>query len=122
MIDHNNVTNPRSHKNVYSDPSLRRAIPSTLICGVLAFAVLESTPRIALADEGGVSFWLPGAFASLAAVPQQPGWSLANLYYHTSVSGGGDVAPRSRVRASQDPRRRVPVSQAQREPWCDRRS
>jgi hypothetical protein len=46
----------------------------------------------ALADEGGVSFWLPGLFGSLAAAPQQPGWSFANVYYHTSVSGGGEVA------------------------------
>lgn len=46
----------------------------------------------ALADEGGVSFWVPGFFGSLAATPQQPGWSLANIYYHTSVSAGADVA------------------------------
>ena len=46
----------------------------------------------ALADEGGVSFWVPGFFGSLAATPQQPGWSLANIYYHTSVSAGGNVA------------------------------
>src|SRR6476620_2583886 len=46
----------------------------------------------ALADEDGVSFWIPGLFGSLAAVPQQPGWSLANIYYHTSVSAGADVA------------------------------
>jgi hypothetical protein len=39
-----------------------------------------------------VSFWLPGTFGSLAAVPQQPGWSQAVTYYHTSVSAGGDVA------------------------------
>ena len=46
----------------------------------------------AKADEGGVSFWVPGFFGSLAAVPQQPGWSLTNVYYHTSVSAGADVA------------------------------
>ena len=46
----------------------------------------------ALADESGVSFWIPGLFGSLAATPQQPGWSLANIYYHTSVSAGADVA------------------------------
>src|ERR1700731_1931995 len=46
----------------------------------------------ALADESGVSFWVPGFFGSLAATPQQPGWSLANIYYHTSVSAGGNVA------------------------------
>ena len=39
-----------------------------------------------------MSFWLPGLFGSLAAVPQQPGWSLASIYYHTSVSAGADVA------------------------------
>jgi hypothetical protein len=50
-------------------------------------------PTAALADEGGVSFWLPGMFGSLAPVPQQqPGWALATVYYHTSVSAGGDVA------------------------------
>jgi hypothetical protein len=92
MFDHNNVTNPHGREDACPDAALRRAAPSTLICGAVALAALASMPRIASADEGGVSFWLPGAFASLAAAPQQPGWSLANLYYHTSVSGGGDVA------------------------------
>ena len=45
-----------------------------------------------MADEGGVSFWLPGIFGSLAAAPLQPGWSVASTYCHTSVSAGGDVA------------------------------
>ena len=45
-----------------------------------------------MADEGGASFWIPGLFGSLAATPQQPGWSLGNIYYHTSVSAGADVA------------------------------
>ncbi|WP_246789755.1 transporter [Bradyrhizobium sp. CCBAU 51765] len=31
-------------------------------------------------------------FGSLAATPQQPGWTTAAIYYHTSVSAGGDVA------------------------------
>lgn len=42
------------------------------------------------ADEGGVSFWLPGQFGSLAAVPGEPGWSLPLVYYHTSVDAGGN--------------------------------
>ena len=50
------------------------------------------SPQTALADEGGVSFWLPGLFGSLAAVPLTPGWSLASIYYHTSVSAAGNVA------------------------------
>jgi hypothetical protein len=45
----------------------------------------------ALADEGGVSFWIPGLFGSLAATPQQPGWSLATIDYHTSVSAGANI-------------------------------
>ena len=56
-----------------------------------AFAFL-SVPSLAMADESGVSFWVPGFFGSLAATPQQPGWSLAMIYYHTSVSAGADVA------------------------------
>jgi hypothetical protein len=46
----------------------------------------------AKADEGGVSFWLPGAFGSLAAVPQQPGLTVSTFYYNTNVSAGGGVA------------------------------
>jgi hypothetical protein len=46
----------------------------------------------ATADEGGVSFWIPGFFGSLAATPQQPGFSWATIYYHTSVDAGADVS------------------------------
>jgi hypothetical protein len=61
-------------------------------CGFFALGGLAVAPRVTLADEGGVSFWAPGFFGSLAAAPQQPGWSLATIYYHTSVSAGADVA------------------------------
>jgi hypothetical protein len=46
----------------------------------------------AYADEGGISYWLPGRFSSLAATPQVPGWSMAEVYYHTTVSAFGAVA------------------------------
>ncbi|MDN4984889.1 transporter [Bradyrhizobium sp. WYCCWR 13022] len=46
----------------------------------------------AQADEGGVSFWLPGIYGSLAALPQQPGWALNSIYYHTAVGASGSVA------------------------------
>jgi hypothetical protein len=49
-------------------------------------------PAIARADEGGVSFWLPGQYGSLAATPQTPGWALGSIYYHTTVAGSGNVA------------------------------
>jgi len=34
------------------------------------------------ADEGGVPFWMSGQFASLAAVPGEPGWSLVTIPYY----------------------------------------
>jgi hypothetical protein len=51
-----------------------------------------SAPTSAMADEGGVSFWLPGLFGSLAAAPVQPGWSMTAMEYYDSVPAGGDVA------------------------------
>jgi hypothetical protein len=62
------------------------------VLAAIAFASVAAATTGALADEGGVSFWLPGTFGSLAATPQQPGWAVASIYYHTSVSAGGDVA------------------------------
>jgi hypothetical protein len=57
-----------------------------------ATAALLICPGISRADESGISFWLPGQYGSLAAVPQTPGWALGSIYYHTSVSGSGNVA------------------------------
>jgi len=34
------------------------------------------------ADEGGVPFWLSGQYASLAAVPPEPGWYLPTMFYY----------------------------------------
>jgi hypothetical protein len=72
--------------------ALFRTIHSSLFGGAIAFAVVCSLPGIALADEGGVSFWLPGLFGSFAATRQQPGWAAASIYYHTTVSAGADVS------------------------------
>src|SRR3954466_11811485 len=58
----------------------------------LAVALLISMPTASFADEGGVSFWLPGLFGSLAATPLQPGLTFSSTYYHTSVSAGGDIS------------------------------
>jgi hypothetical protein len=57
---------------------------------VLAISIIAWVPRPALADQGGISFWLPGLFGSLAAVPGVPGPSFAALYVHTSVAAGGN--------------------------------
>jgi hypothetical protein len=73
-------------------PPRKHALQPALLCGVVALMAAASMPKIAVADEGGVSFWVPGFFGSLAAAPQQPGWSLGSIYYHTTVSAGSDVA------------------------------
>src|SRR3954451_10470403 len=59
---------------------------------VLAASLVAFGSAVAQADEGGISFWLPGQFGSLAAAPAQPGWSAAAIYYHTKVNANGDVA------------------------------
>ena len=63
-----------------------------IVAGVAGMFAMLGHPQAALADEGGVSFWVPGFFGSVAATPQQAGWSAANIYYHDSVSAGGNVA------------------------------
>jgi hypothetical protein len=69
------------------------AVRSGLVYGALIVALACSIPRISLADEGGVSFWLPGLYGSLSAVPQAaPGWSLSTFEYYTNVSAGGAVS------------------------------
>jgi hypothetical protein len=65
---------------------------SAIVIAALALASVASSPKAALADEGGVSFWVPGFFGSLAAAPLVPGWSQTEIYYHTTVSAGGNVA------------------------------
>jgi hypothetical protein len=40
------------------------------------------------ADEGGVSFWLPGQQSNFAATPGEPGWSIPVVYYHTASDAG----------------------------------
>ncbi len=67
----------------------RNACSYGVALGLVITAACGSTAH---ADEGGVSFWLPGLYGSLAAVPAQPGWSGAAIYYHTSVKANGDVA------------------------------
>ena len=57
----------------------------------------------ACADEGGVSYWLPGRFSSLAAVPGVPGWSMAAVYYHTTVSASGATAAAKEIQIGRFP-------------------
>ena len=59
---------------------------------ILALAVLPCAPDRAKADEGGVGFWLPGQFGSLAAAPQVPGWAVGIVNVYESVGASGNVA------------------------------
>ena len=77
----------------------RRSIAKAILAGTL-FA----TPTASLADEGGVSFWLPGIYGSLAATPLQPGWSFAAIGYNTSVSASGATAASREITIGQLPR------------------
>jgi hypothetical protein len=69
-----------------------KRISGRAVAALLLFAVAVGAPATSRADEGGVSFWLPGQFGSLAAAPGVPGWALGVLNYYTSVSGSGAVA------------------------------
>jgi hypothetical protein len=66
-------------------------VRNTTICIAACCALSTLAPKAARADAGGVSFWLPGMFGSLAAAPSQPGWTYSAFYYHTSVEGGRGV-------------------------------
>jgi hypothetical protein len=66
--------------------------PATARAVLLAACLLGVPHNQARADEGGVSFWLPGLFGSLAAAPQQPGWSFAAVNFYTNVSASGAIA------------------------------
>jgi hypothetical protein len=83
--------------------SARPSVRFRLATAFFVFAAIASSTNISLADEDGVSFWIPGLFGSLAATPQQPGWSLASIYHHTAVSASGN-APVAREITSEERR------------------
>ena len=65
-----------------------KQIATTLLVSSLIMIALTS----AYADEGGTSFWLPGQYASLAAVPPSPGWSLAtDAYFYSGKASVSEV-------------------------------
>jgi hypothetical protein len=82
----------------------RHFSPSLVVVALFGFAATAVVPDKSLADENGISFWIPGQFASLAALPAQPGWSFATIYYHTSVKAGGAVAAGREITIGQVPR------------------
>ena len=77
---------------------------SFVAVALFGFAANAFVPNVSVADENGISFWIPGQFGSLAALPGQPGWSFATIYYHTSVKASGGVAASREVTIGQVPR------------------
>jgi hypothetical protein len=63
-----------------------RSIRSSLVFGSLCALSLAAAPEQAMADAGGLSFWLPGSFGSLAATPNVPGWAYTTIYIHLQAS------------------------------------
>src|ERR1700716_1805300 len=77
-----------------------RLIHSAIGIAAAMFGFLSDT---AYADESGISYWLPGRFSSLAATPEVPGWSMAEVYYHTSVSAFGAAAAAREIQIGRFP-------------------
>jgi hypothetical protein len=67
---------------------LRRIVASL----IAVLVVLTAGMIDADADEAGISFWVPGTYGALAAAPLSPGFSLAEVYYHSPIKAGADVA------------------------------
>lgn len=73
--------------------------PCTLFATLFGAMSFGFAP-VAMADEGGVSFWLPGQYGSFAAIAPAPGWSMPMQAYTYSGSvnkngtlpRGGDLA------------------------------
>jgi hypothetical protein len=64
---------------------------------LFTLAALACVTRAAFADEGGVSFWIPGLYGSLAAAPQVPGWAIAYINLYNPVSASGNIAAARQV-------------------------
>lgn len=80
--------------NCVASRKMIRISKLAVLCSAITFAV-----PLVHADEGGVSFWLPGQFGSMAAVPGDPGWSLPLIYFHSSVDieGSREVPTAGRI-------------------------
>src|SRR5262245_66099502 len=67
---------------------------------VLGVVLTLLMSKLSLADEGANSLYLPGGFGSLAAVPGEPGWSLALVYF--SYGGGLTIGTGGKISEEQD--------------------
>jgi hypothetical protein len=72
--------------------SFRRRLHDLLKSSVLVALATAIASAPVRADQGGISFWLPGAFGSLAATPVAPRWAMGTTFLNEFVRAGGDVA------------------------------
>ena len=78
-------------------PPTSSRVRSRLATAFIVFAAIACSTNLSKADEGGVGFWFPGLFGSLAAVPQVPGWALGIVNLYNPVSASGNVAAARQV-------------------------
>jgi hypothetical protein len=64
----------------------RQIVPAVF----LTLCMSTSSADRAKADAGGLSYWLPGTFGSLAAAPGVPGWAYSTIYLHVQTAAQGD--------------------------------
>jgi hypothetical protein len=78
------------------DPKLFRKMALRIrnfgVLGITLVLAVGVRSRTVLADEGGVGFWLPGQFGSLAAVHSAPGWAFPVIYTHPSATAGAGTS------------------------------
>ena len=72
-------------------PCAAARLAGVALVAALAAGLIMHAPTTARADEGGISFWLPGLFGSLAAAPLQPGLSITSFWYNDNVHAGANV-------------------------------
>lgn len=70
-------------------PQRRENLP-VWATAALALTIALGAPQSVLADEGGVSFWLPGQYGSFAAIAPDPGFSLPLQSYCYQGDAGGE--------------------------------
>jgi len=74
---------------------------AAIVGGLCTTALLA--PSAAKADNGGLSFWLPGTFGSLAAAPTMPGWAYSTIYLHVDQTTGASATVAATVGKRHDP-------------------
>jgi hypothetical protein len=77
---------------MFASKPIRSLFRSLVASAAVALSAAIALPAVSFADEDGVSFWLPGIYGSLAAVPQQPGLTFTAINYFAPVSGSGSIA------------------------------